>query len=328
MDLHVIVGAGAVGSATAAVLAEDGHRVRVVSRRGTGPQRAGIELVAADATDGESLRRIVDGAAAVYDCANPPYQSWATQWPPLAASLLAVAEATGAVLVTMSNLYGYGPVDHPMVETDPLAATGTKGRVRAAMWQDAADAHRAGRVRATEARASDFIGPGLTTTSHLGRALPRLLGGRTVRVLGDPDAPHSWTYVPDVARTLAVLGTDERAWGRPWHVPTNPALSQRELIEAACRAAGVEPVAVRPLPRPLLRALGVAVPMLRELREVEYQFSAPFVVDSAVATATFGLHPTPMAEALDRIVGSARGPAGSAPRDRADRGRGADRPHR
>ena len=51
MSLHVIVGAGPVGAATARVLAERGEQVRIVSRRGVGPEHPAIERVAADAAD-------------------------------------------------------------------------------------------------------------------------------------------------------------------------------------------------------------------------------------------------------------------------------------
>jgi len=107
MATHVIVGAGPVGSSAAAHLADAGHRVRIVTRRGSGPVRPGVELVAADATDAARLTEVAQGAAALYNCANPPkYTTWPRDWPPLHAALLTAAERTGAVLVTMSNLYG------------------------------------------------------------------------------------------------------------------------------------------------------------------------------------------------------------------------------
>ncbi|MGC1212288.1 MAG: FAD-dependent monooxygenase, partial [Micromonospora sp.] len=53
MALHVIVGAGPVGTATARLLAERGERVRVVTRRGTGPEHPAVERVAADAADAD-----------------------------------------------------------------------------------------------------------------------------------------------------------------------------------------------------------------------------------------------------------------------------------
>ena len=303
MGLHVIVGAGAVGSGTALALVEDGHQVRLVSRSGRGPLHPAIELVAAPAQDQTRLAELCRGAAVLYNCANPAYHRWTTDWPPIAASLLGAAERNGAALVTMGNLYGYGPVDRPMTEDMPLRPAGKKGGVRARMWADALAAHHAGRVRATEARASDFFGPGLTDTSLLGeRVVPRLLAGRAVRVIGDPDVPHSWTFVPDVARALSILGTDDRAWGRAWHVPTNAPLTQRELIGEASRAAGVAAPRVAPLPHAAIRAAGLVSPMIRELEETRYQFVRPFVLDSSDFTNTFGMVPTPMDQALRETI--------------------------
>jgi nucleoside-diphosphate-sugar epimerase len=299
MSLHVIIGAGPVGSATALCLAAEGHQVRVITRSGTGPDADGIEKVAADAADPGRLSRLTAGAAVLYNCASPPYHRWPQDWPPLAASVLAAAEHAGAVLVTMSNLYRYGPVAHPITERDPLAAAGPKGQVRAAMWTQTLAAHQAGRVRAAEARSSDFFGPGVRGQSPIGeRSIPRLLAGRPIAVLGDPGAPHSWTYLPDIAAALATLGADERAWGRAWHVPTSAPMSQREIYTALARLAGAPEPRLRLVRSWLIRAGGLAVPYLREFSEVAYQFNGPFVVDSSAFTSTFGAQPTRAEQAL------------------------------
>lgn len=299
MSLHVIVGAGPIGSSTALLLASTGHDVRIVTRSGSGPEHPRIKRISANATNSILLGRIATDAEVLYNCACPPYTRWSFDWPPLAASLLATAETTGSVLVTMSNLYGYGPVDHPMTEFDPLAATYKKGIVRSRVWNDALVAHKEGRVRATEARASDFFGPGLTNSSPLGRVMPQLLKEKALKVFGNPDALHSWTYVPDVAKTLVLLGTDKRAWGRPWHVPTNPPLTQRQLIEAMAQAAGLQVPEISSIPKWSLRVAGLFSSIVRELDEVAYQFEEDFILDSSSITATFGLTPTPMGEALD-----------------------------
>jgi nucleoside-diphosphate-sugar epimerase len=306
MGTHVVVGAGAVGSATALELAARGHLVRVVTRSGSGPEHLQIEPVSADASDPIDLARSAAGADALYNCANPPYHRWPELWPPIAAALLSTAERSGAVLVTMGNLYGCGPTDHPMVEGDPLAATGTKGSIRAAMWTEALAAHRSGRVRATEARASDFFGPGVVENSHFGRNMAALLAGRKIRVIGRADVPHSWTYIPDVGRALATMGTEPRAWGRPWHVPTAPPASQREMAERFCRLAGAPTPRVGVVPSAALSVAGLFSPELRELREVRYQFDQAFVVDSSAFTAEFGLEPTPTDDALEATLAGAR----------------------
>ncbi|MEU4403764.1 NAD-dependent epimerase/dehydratase family protein [Streptosporangium sp. NPDC023963] len=299
MTKHVIAGAGQVGSEVARQLAGQGHEVVLVSRSGSGPDLPGIRRVAADVSDREKLTALTGGAAVLYNCVNPRYHEWARDWPPLAASLLGAAETTGAGYVILGNLYVYAAPDRPMRENDPLDPPSAKGAIRVKVWRDALAAHEAGRVRVTEVRGSDYFGPGCLDQSHLGeRFVPALLAGRTVRFAGDPAQPHSWTYVPDVARTLVAAGEGDRAWGRAWHVPTNEPMSVREVAGRLCALAGVPDPGVKAMPHWLLRAAGLFSPMLGELEELRYQFVRPFVLDSGDSQAALGLAPTPMDEAL------------------------------
>ena len=299
--VQVIVGAGPVGTQTARLLSAQGIETKVVTRSGSGPDLPGVTLVRADASDVTRLTEIASGAAVVYNCANPPYHQWASQWPPLAASLLTAAERNDAVLATVNNVYCYGHVSAPMTESTPLNPSGPKGQIRTQMWRDALAAHEAGRVRVTEVRGSDYVGR--DSQSHLGdRVVPRVLAGKGVRVLGSADQPHSWTYVDDVATLLVTVGADERAWGRPWHVRTNAPRTQREAIGDLARVAGVDPVSVGVMPSWILRTLGLFNPMIRELPEVSYQTERPFVLDSSAAQSTFGLEPTPWDEVTSAIV--------------------------
>jgi nucleoside-diphosphate-sugar epimerase len=309
-ELHVVVGAGSIGSGIAQALAAQGKPVRIVTRTGSGPEAA--ERVAADAADADQMIELTAGAAAIYNCANPPYHQWPQLWPPIAASLLGAAERNGAVLVTVSNLYGYGPAQgslgvsgydaaHPMTEATPLAATGRKGRVRAQMWNDALAAHQAGKVRAVEIRAADYVGPG--ASSVLGdRVVPRVLRGKAVSVLGRPDRLHTWTFTGDVVTLAVRVGHDPVAWGRAWHVPSGEPRTQRQAIDDLARAAGVQPVPVRALPRALIRVAGLASPLMRELTETDYQFREDFVLDSSAATEAFGLTATPWDQVLNDVI--------------------------
>ena len=306
MGKHVIVGAGQVGVHLAERLTGRGHDVAVVTRSGSGPD--GVERIAADVADRSRLTGIAKGADALYNCVNPRYHRWAQDWPPMAASFLGAAEDTGAVLVTLSCLYGYGPVDGPMTEDLPLAATGTKGRVRARMWRDALAAHEAGRVRVTELRGSDYYGPRSSDQAYIGetRFVKPLLAGKRVFYMSDPSVPHAWTYLPDVAEALAIAGTDERAQGRAWHVPTAPAVSTLHVAERLCEIAGAPAPRVHELPRPAFNALGLFSPMMKELRETRYQFDKPYILDSSAFESAFGMRPTPMDDALKTIVGAYR----------------------
>jgi nucleoside-diphosphate-sugar epimerase len=300
---HIVVGAGAVGTATARLLADSGEYVTIISRSGSGPEHPRIDRVGLDAGDVAALVALAagdTGTAAIYNSVNPEYHRWTRDWPPIAAALLAAAEASGAVLVMTGNLYPYGPVDGAITASLPDAATGTKGRVRAQMWADAKAAHDAGRVRAVEVRGSDYLGNG--AESHINRLVPRILAGKSVRVVGSADESHSWTYVPDVARTLVTVAADERAWGRRWLVPTNPPRTQRDTVHDLCRAAGVPPVKVGVVPHAAMRALGVVSPSIRELEETRYQLIQPFVIDASDTEEAFGLAPTGWDEACAETV--------------------------
>jgi len=295
MARHVVVGKGPIGTTLANLLADQGNDVVVVSRSGAPAQREGrVEHRAADISRPGTLGALTRGADVLYNCVNPPYHRWATDWPPLHEAFLDAAEANDAVLVTTGNLYGHGAGSGVMREDTPLASTETKGRVRAAMWHEALARHEAGRVRVTEVRASDYLGPLAVDSAHYGaRMLGPLLAGRTLRPVGDPDLPHSVVYVPDFARALAAAGSTEAAWGRPWLAPHHEATTFREVAQRFAQAAGVREPHLAPIPGVLLSLAAAVVPMMREVRRISYQFTEPFVVDSSASERVLGLSPTP-----------------------------------
>lgn len=223
-------------------------------------------------------------------------------WPPLANAILSAAQRTGAVLVTTGNLYPYGPVESPMTETTPDAATDTKGRLRAQMWTDALDAHDAGRLRAVEVRGSDYVGSGVGANGHVPRVVPAALAGKAVRMVGRVDQPHSWTDVLDMGRALVAAAGTESAWGRIWHAPTNPPRTQREAVEDVLRVAGRPAVTVRAYPHVAMRAVGAFSPLTRELNALSYQFERPYVLDSSASEEALGLAPTPWDEVCARTA--------------------------
>ena len=165
------------------------------------------------------------------------------------------------------------------------------------MWAEAKARHEAGRIRAVEVRGSDYMGPGVTVEAgHVARVVPAALAGKTVRVIGRPDVPHSFTDVRDMARALVAVAGAPQTWGRVWHAPTNAPVTQAQAVADVCRAVGREPVAVKGLPRRPLAIGGLFVPAMRELRETEYQFQRPYVLDSSAIERELGLTPTPWDE--------------------------------
>jgi nucleoside-diphosphate-sugar epimerase len=307
---HVVLGAGAVGMAVADALARRGESVRVVSRSGLREPVAGVQSVAGDVTDPAFAASATRGARVVYQALNPPYHRWAQEFPGLQAAAIAAAQSAGARLVVMDNVYMYGRADgRPFTEDRAYDAHTRKGRVRAAMARDLMAAHDAGRVQVTVGRASDFFGPRAGEQSLIGDlVVPRALADKAAWVMGDPDMPHTYTFVPDIGENLVRLGERDDALGRVWHLPSPETRTTREVVALVYQAAGTQP-RLRVMPSPLMRALGLVNRTVREINEMRYEFDEPFFVDASRAEAELGLHATPLADAVDQTVRWYREPA-------------------
>lgn len=297
--MDVVFGYGQVGQALVKELSGRGRKVRVVTRSALTIE--GAEHRAGDARDPAFCRAACADAEVVYVCMNAPYDRWATDYPPLQAAVLEGAAAARAKLVVLENLYMYGPHDGPLTESLPMAATEAKGRTRAEMSEALLAAHREGQVRVAIGRASDFFGPGVTTSQLGERVFGPLVKGQPASMIGDPDTQHSFAYVPDVARALAILGERPEADGRVWHLPSVSTLTTRQMLRRAGAVAGT-PGEVSRMPRALVALLSLVHPMVREIRAIAYQFDADFVVDSSAFESTFGMHATPLDEALAATI--------------------------
>jgi nucleoside-diphosphate-sugar epimerase len=308
MSINVVVGAGGAGVATAELLAGAGHEVRLLTRRGSGPSHPRIRRVALDATNRSDLIAALSGASALFNCAAPPYHQWPTQLPPLAAALLDAAIRAQVDYVMLGNLYGYGPVDKPMTEDLPMQPNSVKGALRAQMWADAKAAHDAGRVRVTEVRASDFIGRGAMSVFTI-MVAPKVLARKPALFPADLDVPHSWTGTIDAARALVTVADGGHGWGRPWHAPTNPPVSPRDLAVTLARLAGARAPKLYRMPRWLLSAAALSSKVVRELPEMQYQLQNPFIVDSSPIQRDFGLSPTPLDDILRDGLSQSSDPA-------------------
>jgi nucleoside-diphosphate-sugar epimerase len=303
--LHVIFGTGAIGLATFDALQRRGRTVRLVNRSGQARVPDGIEVAAGDARDPVFAAEAARGAAVVYQTLNPPYPKWSTQFPALQAGVLAAAESNGARLVSMENVYMYGrPDGRTLTEDRENNAHTEKGQLRSRMSQELLAAHRDGRVQVAIGRASDYFGPRGGAQSNLGDwVFPAALAGKTANVLGDPDQPHTYTYIPDIGEGLAVLGEHPDAPGEIWHLPNDPGTrTTRELVDIIYRLANQPRTKLRTMPPLLLRALTITNPVIRELLEMQYQFEEPFIVESNKIATRLSVTATPLHQALTETL--------------------------
>ena len=299
MSRHIILGAGPVARAVVSALTPRGIDAVVVSRSGT--PVPGAQSVALDVRDTDALRALAAGADALYQASQPEYHRWPEEFPSLQDSVVRALRGTDTVLVAIENLYGYGPVNGPLVEALPLVSTERKGKVRADLWRALEAENTSGRLRTTAGRASDFFGPHAAKSVVGDRFFVPLFAGKKAEMFGNPDALHTYTYVADFGEALVRLALDDRSHGRAWHVPNAPAVSSREFLEKTASIAGVEPRSVVRT-KFQLRLAGLFIPPAKESIEMLYEFENDFVVDNSAYAAVFGDHATPLDQSIAATV--------------------------
>lgn len=299
--IHAVLGSGPAGTALARELVRRGHAVRLVDRKGDGPELEGVRRRAADVGTADGARAAVAGAAVVYHCVNVAYHLQVEVMPGIQEAVLGAVEASGARLVVLDNLYPYGETGGAvMTEETPWRATSRKGRMRATLDERYLAAHREGRARVVLGRSADFVGPGVLDSTLGGAVFPGAITGGEVLGIGDIDLPHSYTGIEDVAAGLATLGERPEGDGRVWHLPTAPAVGTREIHTMIERRTG-RPLNVVVLEEP--RAFGPFDEVfMAEYAEMFYQNTEPQIMDSSAFERAFGMAPTPLEETLDATV--------------------------
>jgi len=162
---------------------------------------------------------------------------------------------------------------------------------------------RAGRLAATVITAGDFFGDG--TGSWLDQAIVKPLAKGRLDYPGDPSLVHAWAYLPDLARAfVAIASTPARApferFTFAGHSVTGTAFLA--AVERAAATLGIVPGGGwrhGRMPWPMIRALGVVVPMWRELARMAYLWRVPHALDgTALAARCPGLPATPLEQAM------------------------------
>lgn len=288
-SVHTVLGAqGSIGRAITHELIRQGLPVRAVDRAAQ-PSHLPPEVkhIVADFTDPTEVKRAVQGASVVYYAAQPDYTRWPELFPPLIDALIEGLTGSGAKLVMVDNLYMYGPHDAPTTENLPLAATDRKGRVRTDIAQRLLTAHAAGHFRVTFGRLTDYYGP-FGVNSKFGALLFKAaLAGQPASWIGHPDVPRSYSYLPDVARAFAVLGTRNEADGQAWHLPVAAPLTGQQFLELVYHEAG-HPLEVQVADRDAMASLAEHNPLMREFYEIHYQAEVPYILDASRFQKAFG----------------------------------------
>ena len=304
--MQTILGAGGIiGIELAKSLNEYTNEIRLVSRH---PVRVNPndELMVADLLNREALDKAVEGSEIVYVTVGFEYKLkvWQSSWPKLIENVIGACKAHGSKLVFFDNIYMYD-VNHMdrITEQTPVNPPSKKGKVRAAIAQRLHDEIRKGELEVLIARSADFYGPGIQNTSMLFQTVIKPLSqGKKASWFGGDSFRHSFTYTPDAGKATALLGNTPEAFNQVWHLPTaaNP-LTGLEWIEAIAFQMGVKP-AYRTVPKYMVALLGWLVPIMKEMKEMMYQYDRDYLFDSSKFEKHFGWGATPYSEGIKESV--------------------------
>jgi len=300
-ELHVVFGSGPLGKWTARELVKLGKSVRVINRSGKAEGLpAGVEIVVGDAYDAAKNIELTDGAAAIYQCAQPEYHEWAEKFPRFQAAIMEAAAKNKTKFIVGDNLYMYGDTNgQPIREELPYQAHTKKGKVRAEMATAVLEAHRSGKIRAAIGRASNFFGPDDHVVTDM--TIRAAVDGKVVSLLGRLDQPHTFSYVPDFGKLLATLGTREEALGQVWFTPSPAPVTQQEFVKLLEAEVG-KPVKMQVAGKFLLSVFGLFNKGAGESVEMLYEWQKPFVMDSSKAEKAFGWQGTPLRQAIQETI--------------------------
>lgn len=298
--MQVILGAGgAIGRPLSQALTSYTTAIRQVSRNPAKVNNTDT-LLAADLTKREEVMKAVEGADIAYLLVGLPYNKriWQQLWPVIMQHTIDACAAANCKLVFFDNIYMYDPHHlDGMDEHTPIGPVSVKGRVRAQIAQEFMIAVEQGRIEGLIARAADFIG---TTPNAIPyeTIVKKLATGKSAQWFGRQDKVHNFTFVDDAGKAVAELGNSPSAYGRVWHLPsTQQRLTIADWVQLFAEELGVKPK-LSVLPISMMSIVGLFVPILREVKEMAYQYNRDYFFDSSAFTKEFGWSAT----AEDTIV--------------------------
>jgi len=298
-ELHVVFGAsGNSGSAIIRELVRKKFNVRGINRSGKANVPEIVEVIKADIFNEEASKLAIDGATVIYNCINIPYSKWVDDYISLTKKFIKLVSNSKAKIIIIDNLYMYGSnyVEPLREDMESLAQT-KKGKVRAEIADLYLQAHKEGRINVAICRASDFYGPGVLNSQMGERVMPNVLQGKKVSMLFNLDAPHTFSFIDDYAKAVVSLTEHDEAFGQVWHIPAAEPITQREFLKIAYEEANKSPK-ISSLSGKMFDIMTLFIPILKEIKELSYQFEKPFIMEHSKYENKFGLNVTPHREAI------------------------------
>ncbi len=302
---QTILGAGgAIGIELAKALTTYTTDIRLVSRN---PKKVNTEdeLFPADLTIRNDVFKAIEGSEIVYVTVGFAYNAkiWQKLWPSLINNVIDACLQYNAKMVFFDNIYAIGGdnVKH-ITEDSPISPCSKKGEVRAELDKLILDAIEYRKLNAIIARSADFFSEVKANSMSMNLIYDNLVKGKKAQWLCDAKKVHNMSYTPDLAKGTAILGNTQDAYNQIWNLPTD---SEKITGEGWINLFATEMNTgnkYKVLPNWLLNVLGLFIPFMKELPEMNYQYDRDYFFDSTKFNKRFNYTPTKNAIAVKQTI--------------------------
>lgn len=306
--MQTILGSGGtIGIPLAKELSKYTDQIRLVSRH---PKKVNHsdELFAADLSDPTMIDKTVQGSTVVYMTIGFPYRIkiWRKNWPALMNATIEACKKYNSKLVFFDNVYLYDrEFLDPMTEETPVRPSSKKGKIRAEIANMLMKEVQEGKLEGLIARAADFIAPTNSILTEM--VYKNLQKDKKADWFASLNKVHNFTFSEDAGRATALLGNTPDAFNQVWHLPSiHQRLTGKEWIDLFASQMKITPK-YRTLSSGILGLLGIFIPILKEFREMIYQYDRNYFFDSSKFENRFGIHPVTAEEAVKAIINESKG---------------------
>jgi nucleoside-diphosphate-sugar epimerase len=303
--MQTILGSGgAIGNPLAKELKAHTNKIRLVARN---PKKVNEddELFVADLVKKDVVNDAVAGCEIVYLTVGLLYNSkvWQKDWPVVMRNVIDACIEHKAKLVFLDNVYMYSPseIGH-MTEKSKMEPGSKKGKVRLKLVNMIFDAIKNEGLIALIARSADFYGPNIKSSVMEIGVFDKFKKNQKAFWQADASKIHSFTFTPDAAKAVAILGNTPDAYNQVWHLPTSSEnWTGKDFIETIAKEMNVKP-RYYILSKFMISLISLFSSEVKELKEMQYQNDRDYFFDSKKFNEQFTLVPTSYSEGIKEIV--------------------------
>ncbi|MEO6290833.1 MAG: NAD-dependent epimerase/dehydratase family protein [Ginsengibacter sp.] len=297
--MYTILGAGgAIANEFSKVLFQNKTPFTLVSRKARSVY-GGLTL-AADLTSRQQTDEVLRGASVVLLCPGLKYDIdvWNKHWPLIMSNTIEGCKRNNAKLIFFDNVYMLGKVNGEMTENTPHNPISKKGLVRDQIATQLMNELQAGNLTAMIARSADFYGPGCKTSMLNTLVLDKMSKRKKAQWVINDNVIHSFSFTPDCGQALWLLSNSADAWNQVWNLPTaSPALTGKQLINLSAEIFSTSSKHTV-IGKGMISFLGIFIKVMKELKEMLYQYEEDYIFDSSKFEKTFNFTPTTYKEGI------------------------------